>query len=90
MNYGKKSWLDLFASHRLVHNKRRIQKIAVSKKGDRAFAVVDVIDTLWTRLEDGKDFHWEGRACKIYTKVVNGVWKIIGHRHTDTGLLLHY
>jgi hypothetical protein len=28
--------------------------------------VVD-IDSLWTRLEDGKDFHSEGRACKIFT-----------------------
>ena len=62
----KELWLDLFASHHLLHNKRRIQKIAVSKKGDRAFAVVD-IDTLWTRLENGKDFHWESRACKIFT-----------------------
>src|ERR671918_2875937 len=77
----KKGWLDLFASHRLIHNKRKIQKIVVSREGDGAFAVVDV-DTLWKRLDDGKDFHWKGRACKIYTKV-NGVWKMIGH----TGLL---
>jgi hypothetical protein len=28
--------------------------------------VVD-IDTLWTRLEDGKDFYWEGSTCKIFT-----------------------
>jgi hypothetical protein len=33
---------------------------------DGAFAVVD-IDTLWTRLEDGKDFYWEGSTCKIFT-----------------------
>ncbi len=33
---------------------------------DGAFAVVD-IDTLWTRLGDGKDFHFEGRTCKIFT-----------------------
>ena len=25
------------------------------------------IDTLWTRLEDGKDFYWEGSTCKIFT-----------------------
>jgi ketosteroid isomerase-like protein len=77
----KKGWLDLFTSHRLIHNNRRIQKIVVSKEGDGAFAVVDV-DTLWRRLDNGNDFHWKGRACKIYTKV-NGTWKIIGH----TGLL---
>jgi ketosteroid isomerase-like protein len=77
----KKGWLDLFASHRLIHNNRRIQKIVVSKEGDGAFAVVEV-DTLWRRLDNGNDFHWKGRACKIYTKVI-GTWKIIGH----TGLL---
>jgi ketosteroid isomerase-like protein len=77
----KKGWLDLFASHQLIYNNRKIQKIVVSKEGDGAFAVVDV-DTLWRRLDNGKDFHWKGRACKIYT-TVNGVWKMIGH----TGLL---
>lgn len=77
----KKGWLDLFASHRLIHNNRKIQKIVISEEGDGAFAVVDV-DTRWRRLDNGKDFHWKGRACKIYTKV-NGVWKMIGH----TGLL---
>ena len=77
----KKDWLNLFASHRLVHNKRRIQKIGVSKEGDGAFAVVDV-DTLWKRLDDGKNFHWESRAYKVYAKA-NGVWKMIEH----TGLL---
>lgn len=77
----KKGWLDLFASHRLVHNNRKIQKIVISKEGDGAFAVVDV-DTLWRRLDNGKDSHWKGRACKIYTKV-DRAWKMIGH----TGLL---
>ena len=64
-----------------MHNDRKIQKIVVSREGDGAFAVVDV-DTLWRRLDNGDDFHWKGRACKIYTKV-NAVWKMIGH----TGLL---
>jgi ketosteroid isomerase-like protein len=82
-NYKRwqKGWAELFASHRLVHNNRKIVKIVVSKEGDGAFAVVD-IDTLWQRISDGKDFHWHGRACKIYTKV-NDQWKMISH----TGLL---
>lgn len=77
----RKEWTELFASHRLVHNNRKIVKIVVSKEGDGAFAVVD-IDTLWQRISDRKDFHWHGRACKIYTKV-NDQWKMISH----TGLL---
>ncbi len=52
----------------------------ISKEGDGAFAVVDV-DTLWRNIE-GNDFHWIGRACKVYTKV-DGEWKMIMH----TGLL---
>ena len=77
----RKRWAELFASHRLVHNNRKIVKINVSKEADGAFAVVDV-DTLWQRISDGKDFHWHGRACKIYTKL-NDKWKMISH----TGLL---
>jgi hypothetical protein len=33
--------------------------------------VIDV-DTLWRNKSDGKDFHWYGSACKIYTKLKNG------------------
>jgi ketosteroid isomerase-like protein len=77
-----KTLAELFASHKLVRNIRNIRKIIVSKEGDGAFAVVDV-DTLWGRLSDRRDFHWHGRACKIYTKMRNGKWKMIGH----TGLL---
>lgn len=73
-------WADLFRTHMLVHNVRTIRKIEVSKEGDGAFAVVDV-DTLW-RDRDGRDVHWHGRACKIYTKMSDG-WKLIAH----TGLL---
>lgn len=73
-------WQKLFDTHELVHNHRRTLRIEVSKEGDGAFAVVDV-DTLW-RDRDGKDFHWRGRACKIYTKAA-GAWKLIAH----TGLL---
>jgi ketosteroid isomerase-like protein len=73
-------WQELFDTHVLVHNRRRIARIAVSDEGDGAFAVVDV-DTLW-RDEAGTDMHWRGRACKGYTKV-GGEWKLILH----TGLL---
>ena len=55
-----------------------LKKIVISNEGDGAFAVVDV-DTLWRNKKDGKDFHWYGRACKIYTKLKNGQWKMIAH-----------
>lgn len=84
--FDRQRWSDaytaLFASHRLVHNKRKIIKIVVSDEGDGAFAVVDV-DTLWSD-QAGNDFHWYGRACKIYTKVADE-WKMISH----TGLLTY-
>jgi ketosteroid isomerase-like protein len=76
----RKGWQELFDTHVLVHNRREIRKIEVSEQNDGAFAVVDV-DTLW-RESNGKDFHWKGRACKIYTKV-SGEWKMI----MQTGLL---
>ena len=76
----KAGWQKLFDTHELVHNKRNLVKITVSKEGDGALAVVDV-DTLW-RDKDGNDFLWLGRAGKVYTKV-NGAWKLIAH----TGLL---
>jgi len=76
----KRDWQKLFATHTLVHNKREIKKIVISKEKDGAFAVVD-IDTLW-RDKNGKDNHWKGRVCKVYTKM--GVeWKCIMH----TGVL---
>jgi ketosteroid isomerase-like protein len=73
-------WQQLFDTHDLIHNHRVTRRIAISSEGDGAFAVVDV-DTLW-RDADGRDFHWHGRACKIYT-TVGGEWKLIAH----TGLL---
>ena len=73
-------WQQLFDTHELVHNRRTTVRIEVSEEGNGAFAVVDV-DTLW-RDREGNDFHWQGRACKGYTKV-NGEWKLIMH----TGLL---
>jgi ketosteroid isomerase-like protein len=73
-------WEALFRTHALGRNARSIRRIEVSAEEDGAFAVVDV-DTLW-RDRDGRDFHWKGRACKIYTRMPDG-WKLIAH----TGLL---
>ncbi len=75
------AWQELFDTHILVRNRRRTVKIVVSAQGDGAFAVVDV-DTLWRHRETGAESHWEGRACKGYTKV-GDTWKLIMH----TGLL---
>jgi ketosteroid isomerase-like protein len=77
------SWRKLFATHSLIHNKRTILRIEVSEQQDAAFAVVDV-DTLW-RSHEGADFHWKGRACKVYTKV-DDRWLLI----MQTGLLLYF
>jgi ketosteroid isomerase-like protein len=74
-------WQELFDTHRLVHNRRAIRRIEVSREGDGAFAVVDV-DTLWRR-PGGEEQRWDGRACKIYTRVKEGEWKLIA----QTGLL---
>lgn len=76
----RSGWKTLFETHELVHNRRQTLRIVVSAEGDGALAVVDV-DTLW-RSHEGRDFHWLGRAGKIYTRVA-GEWKLIAH----TGLL---
>jgi ketosteroid isomerase-like protein len=70
----KRGWQEL------AHNRREIRKIEISKEGDGAFAVVD-IDTLWIA-RDGSRNHWQGRVCKVYSKV-RGEWKLIMH----TGVL---
>lgn len=75
-----KIWQELFDTHTLVHNRRTIHKIVVTPEGDGGFAVVDV-DTLW-RDPEGRDFHWRGRACKVYSRCEEG-WKLTMH----TGLL---
>lgn len=83
--YNRERWRDgwqrLFDTHTLVHNRRTTLRIEVSAEGDGAFAVVDV-DTLWRDNQTGTAAHWKGRACKGYTKTLNG-WKLIMH----TGLL---
>jgi ketosteroid isomerase-like protein len=77
----RSGWQELFDTHELVHNRRSVARIQLSEEGDGAFAVVDV-DTLWRHRETGADFHWQGRACKVYS-LVNGEWKMTMH----TGLL---
>lgn len=77
----RKGWQDLFDTHRLDHNIRKIKKIEISKELDGAFAVVD-IDTLWID-KDGNYNHWKGRVCKVYTKMPSNEWKLIMH----TGVL---
>lgn len=76
----RRNWQQLFDTHELVHNRREIKKIVVTPEQDGAFAVVDV-DTLW-RNHEGREQHWKGRACKVYSKV-GGEWKMTMH----TGLL---
>jgi hypothetical protein len=75
-------WQSLFDSHELVHNRRRLQRIVVSAEGDGGFAVVDV-DTLWRHRATGIVQHWRGRACKLYTRLPSGDWRLIA----QTGLL---
>lgn len=75
-------WQALFDTHDLVRNDRVTRRIAVSDEGDGAFAVVD-IDTLW-RDGEGRDFHWLGRTCKIYTRL-DEEWKMIA----QTGALTY-
>jgi ketosteroid isomerase-like protein len=80
----KNGWQTLFDTHELVHNKREIKKIEISKEKDGAFAVVD-IDTLWMDSKGNKN-HWKGRVCKVYTKMPNDEWKLIMH----TGVLDYF
>ena len=76
----QRGWQELFDTHRLARNQREIKKIEISKEGDGAFAVVD-IDTLWID-RDGRENHWKGRTCKVYSKI-GAEWKMTMH----TGVL---
>jgi ketosteroid isomerase-like protein len=78
----RRGWQTLFDGHQLVHNHRVLRRIEVSAEGDGGFAVVDV-DTLWRHRHDGSLQHWQGRACKIYTRLISGEWRMIA----QTGLL---
>lgn len=70
----RRNWQELFDNYNLAHNIRRTVKIEVSNEQDAAFAVVD-IDTLWRHKISNEESHWEGRVCKIYTKLPTGEWK---------------
>lgn len=72
---------ELFATHNLIRNDRETVRASVSPEGDAGLAVVDV-DTLWRTKESGADLHWQGRACKVYSRV-GQEWKMTMH----TGLL---
>ena len=72
----KRFYQDFFQSHTLVHDKREIKKIELSKERDAAFAVVD-IDTLWDN-KSGQSNHWMGRVCKVYGNS-DGIWKMTMH-----------
>jgi ketosteroid isomerase-like protein len=76
----KRGWQELFETHRLIHNRREIKKIVISREGDAAFAVVD-IDTLWVN-QEGSENRWKGRVCKVYARVKDE-WKMTMH----TGVL---
>src|SRR6185437_3708432 len=52
-----RSWQQLFDTHDLVHNRRRILRVVVSEQQDGGFAVVDV-DTLWRKGDTKELFHW--------------------------------
>jgi ketosteroid isomerase-like protein len=78
----QRGWQALFDSHELLHNRRALRRIEVSAEGDGGFAVVDV-DTLWRHRTDGSLQHWRGRACKLYTRLAGGEWRMIA----QTGLL---
>jgi hypothetical protein len=73
----RRIYAELFDTHELVHNRRKIVRIEVSAEEDGAFAVVD-IDTAWRRRSDGEEQRWLGRVCKVYS-LVNGEWKLTMH-----------
>lgn len=74
------SYRRLFATYKLIRNRRHIRRIEISAECDGAFAVVD-IDTLW-RDNNGETLHWNGRVCKVYVKL-GSEWKMTMH----TGVL---
>jgi SnoaL-like domain len=78
----RRRWQELFDTHSLIRNDRETKKIEVSQEGDGAFAVVDM-DTLW-RSPLGEEMRWQGRVCKVYSKV-GSEWKITMH----TGVLVY-
>lgn len=78
----RRGWQELFDTHELIHNRRTLRRIEISAEGDGGFAVVDV-DTLWRHRREGGSQRWLGRACKLYTRLASGEWRMIA----QTGLL---
>ena len=76
-------YTDFFMRYELVHNNRKIQKTVVSAQEDAAFAVVD-IDTLWRDKKTGEEQLWQGRTCKVYSRI-DDEWKMTMH----TGVLVY-
>ena len=54
-----RSWQELFATHRLIHNRREIRQIVETAEADGGFAVVDV-DTLWCQFAAS----WDHLFCR--------------------------
>ena len=85
--FNHQRWHDFysrfFQNFKLIHNKRKILKVELSKEKDGAFAVVE-IDTLWENKETKEPMHWQGVVTKAYAKV-NGEWKMTMH----TGTLIY-
>jgi ketosteroid isomerase-like protein len=73
----RRYYVELFATHELEGNDRKLVKIEVAPEGDGAFAVVD-IDTRWRHRETGEEMRWLGRVCKVYS-LVGGQWKLTMH-----------
>jgi len=68
---------ELFDTHELASNDRKMVKVEVSEECDGGFAVVD-IDTLWRRRDGADEMRWKGRVCKVYA-LVGDQWKLTMH-----------
>jgi len=73
----RRFYQELFDTHELHSNDRKIAKVEVSEQGDGGFAVVD-IDTVWRRRDGAEDIRWKGRVCKVYA-LVSDQWKLTMH-----------
>lgn len=71
----------MFHNFTLIHNHRKIVKVATTKEKDGGFVVVDV-DTLWKNKKTGQSMDWLGRTCKTYVQTFSG-YKMIA----QTGVL---
>ena len=60
----------------LLHNHRDAVKIEIAAEEDAALAVVDG-DSLWREKNTKQEIHWQGRICKIYSRMAAADWKLI-------------